>query len=156
MSVICSIRQAAIAGLGVLSILWVQAWAAPPPDAAEALEVKVLAAEVQQGEGEGSDVLYRMEVLSVLRSTSGVQPGETVTVRSYGPGQEILESEWIGTAYVNPDPEASGAERRFVIAADSESLVELPPGPPSATITREVPKGGKSVVDENGSASGGL
>ena len=143
MSVICSIRYAAMASLGVLSILWVQAWAAPPTDAAEVLEVKVLAAEVQQGEGERSDVLYRMEVLSVLSSTSKVQPGETITVRSYGPGHETRQQGWMGTAYVNPDPKAPGAERQFVIAAESDSLVDLPPTPPSATFTREAPKGGQ-------------
>jgi hypothetical protein len=51
----------------------------------------------------------------------------------------------MGTAYVKRDPKASGpgAGRQFVIAADGDSLVEIPPGPPSATFTREVPKGGQ-------------
>jgi hypothetical protein len=141
----CSIRYATIAALGVLAILWGQTGAAPPPDAAEVLEVKVLEAQVHQGQGERFDVLYRMEVLSVLRSASRVQPGETVTVRSYGQSKEALERGWTGTAYLNRDPKAagSGTGRQFVIAAQDESLVELPPGPPSATFTREAPKGGQ-------------
>lgn len=145
MSGTCSIRYATIAALGVLVILWGQTGAAPPPDAAEVLEVKVLEAQVHQGQGERFDVLYRMEVLSVLRSASQVQPGETVTVRSYGPSKGALERGWIGTAYVKRDPKASGPVdgRQFVIAADGDSLVELPPGPPSATFTREAPKGGQ-------------
>jgi hypothetical protein len=36
----------------------------------------------------------------------------------------------------------STAGRQFVIAADSDSLVEVPAGPPSATFTPVVPKGG--------------
>jgi hypothetical protein len=145
MSVTCSIRYATIAALGVLAILWGQAVAAPPSDAAEVLEVKVLEAQVHQGEGELFDVLYRMEILSVVRSASKVQSGETVTVRSYGQSKETLEQGWMGTAYLNRDPKASGAdgERQFAIAAQGESLVELPPGPPSATFTREAPKGGQ-------------
>ena len=141
----CSIRYATIAALGVLAILWGQTGAAPPPDAADVLEVKVLEAQVHQGQGERFDVLYRMEVLSVLRSASRVQPGETVTVRSYGQSKDTLERGWTGTAYLNRDPEASGpgAGRQFVTAAQGESLVDLPPGPPSATFTREAPKGGQ-------------
>ncbi len=143
MSGTCSIRYATIAALGVLAILWGQAGAAPPPDAAEVIEVKVLEAQVHQGQGERFDVLYRMEVLSVLRSASRVQPGETVTVRSYGQSKEALERGWTGTAYLNRDPKASGPGHQFVTAAQGESLVELPPGPPSATFTREAPKGGQ-------------
>ncbi len=148
-----SIRYATIAALGALAILWGQAGAAPPPDAveghkgdaAEVLEVKVLEAQVHQGQGEPFDVLYRMEVLSVVRSASRVQPGETVTVRSYGQSKEALEPGWTGTAYLNRDPNASGpgAGHQFVTAADGDSLVELPPGPPSATFTREAPKSGQ-------------
>ncbi|MGB5834153.1 MAG: hypothetical protein WBG92_19505 [Thiohalocapsa sp.] len=138
MSGTCSIRYATIAALGLLAILWGPSGAAPPPDAAEVLEVKVLETQVQQGEGELFDVFYRMEVLSVIRSTSRVQPGETVTVRSYGQSKQTLEQGWIGTAYINPDAKAagSGGGHQFVIAAPDESLVELPPGPPSATFTR--------------------
>ena len=145
MSGTCAIRYATIAALAVLAILWGQAGAAPPPDAAEVLEVKVLEAQVHQGQGERFDVLYRLEVLSVVRSASGVQPGETVTVRSYGQSKEALERGWTGTAYLNRDPKASspGAGHQFVTAAQGESLVELPPGPPAATFTREAPKGGQ-------------
>lgn len=130
-----SIRYTTIAVLGLLAILWGQAGAAPPPDAAEVLEVKVLAAQVHQGLDEHFDVLYRMEVLSVLRAPSRVEPGETVTVRAYGQSREVLERGWIGTAYLNRDPRAAGSGDglQFVIAAPGESLVELPPGPPSAT-----------------------
>ena len=145
MSWTCSIRYATVAALGVLAILGGQAGAASPPDATEVLEVKVLEAQAHQGEGERFDALYRMEVLSVVRSASQVQPGETVTVRSYGQSNEALERGWAGTAYLNRDPEASdpGAGRQFVTAAQGESLVELPPGPPAATFTREAPKGGQ-------------
>jgi len=137
MSATFSIRYVTIGALGLLAILCGQAVAAPPPDAAEALEVKVLDAQVHQGQGEQQDVLYRMEVLSVLRSASRVEPGETVMVRSYGRRKEVLERGWIGTAYLNPDPNATGpgAEHRFVTAVPGQSLVKLPPGPPSATST---------------------
>ena len=139
----CSVRYATIAALAVLATLWGQAGAAPPPDAAEVLEVKVLEAQVQQGQGGRFDVLYRMEVLSVMRSASQEQPGATVTVRSYGQSTEALKRGWTGTAHLDRDPKAAGPgdEHEFVTAPQSESLVELPPGPPSATSTRETPKG---------------
>jgi hypothetical protein len=152
MSLTRSARYAVFFALGLLAILWTQAGAAPPPDAAEVLEVKVLEAEVHQGQGESSDVLYRMEVISVLRSASKVQPGETVTVRTSGPSKETLERGWMGTAYVNRDTEASGsgAGHQFVTAAESGSLVVRSPGPPSATFTREAPaKGGQSRQQED-------
>jgi hypothetical protein len=139
----CSIRYATVAALGVLAILWAQAEAAPPLNAAEVLEVKVLDAQVHQGQGERFDVLYRMEVLSVLRSASRVQPGETITVRSDGQSNEVRERGWTGTAYLNRDPKGAGpgAGRQFVVAAQGESLVDLPPAPPSFEYTREAPKG---------------
>jgi hypothetical protein len=143
MSLTRSVRYAVFFALGLLAILCGQAGAAPPPDAAEVLEVKVLEAEVHQGQGESSDVIYRMEVLSVLRSASKVQPGETVTVRTPGNSKGTLEQGWIGTAHVNPDPKTSGTARQFVTAADSGSLVDRIPGPPAATFTREDPKGGQ-------------
>ena len=73
-----TIRTAAIAALGATLVLWGEARAVLPPDAveglkadaAEVLEVKVL--EAQQGQGERFEVLYRMEVLSILRSASRV------------------------------------------------------------------------------------
>ena len=151
MSGTCSIRYAAIAALGALAILWGEAGAVSPPDAAEGqkvdasevLEVKVLEAQVPQGQGEDYDDLYRMEVLSVVRSASRVQPGETVTVRSYGLSRKALERGWTGTAYLNRDPKATGTGRQFVVATPGESLVELPPGPPSFKFTREAPKTGQ-------------
>jgi len=142
----CSIRYATIAALGVLAILWGQAGATPPSDAAEVLEVKVLEAQVHQGQGEHFDVLYRMEVLSVLRSASRVKPGEIVRVRSYGQSKEVLERGWIGTAYLNRDQKAAGPGdgRQFVMAVQGESLVELPPGPPSLKFTIwNAPKSGQ-------------
>lgn len=140
MSATRSIQYVIIAALSVFVILSGQVGAAPPTDAAEVLEVKVTDAAVQEAQEERSAVLYRMEVLSILRSPSKVQPGELITVRSDGPGEGGLERGWIGTAYVNPDPTAAGIGRRFVLAADSGSLVEAPPAPPSMTFTREVPK----------------
>lgn len=138
----CSIRRATIVLLGALAILWGAAAAASSPGAAEVLEVRVLDARVQPGQGERADALYRMEVLSVLRSASRVDPGETVTVRTSG-GTATLEQGWMGTAYLNPDPDAAGAARRFVTAPRAGNLVELPPGPPSFTFTREAPRAGK-------------
>jgi hypothetical protein len=140
-----AIRYAATAALGALAILWGSAGAAAPPDAAEVIEVKVLEAQVPQGQEEHFAVLYRMEVLSVLRSASRVQPGETVTVRADGQSQATLEPGWIGTAYLNRDPKASGpdAGRQFVTAAEGEGLVKLPPGPPSLKFTVPAPAGGQ-------------
>jgi hypothetical protein len=140
-----SIRYATMAALalGLLIILWGQAWAAP--DAADVLEVKVLDAQVQQGDGDRFDVSYRMEVLSVIRAASRVQPGETIAVRTYGQSTQALERGWMGTAYLNPDRNAAGSDgvRQFVLAAPGEGLVDLPPAPPSLTFTREVPKDGQ-------------
>jgi hypothetical protein len=130
-----SIRIATVATLGVLLVLWGDARAVQDPrsGAAETLEVKVLEAQVPPGQGERYEVLYRMEVLSVLRSSpSRVEPGDTVVVRTYASSKETLAPGWIGVAYVNPDPKAAGPEaRRQFIAADGDSLVENTPGPPS-------------------------
>jgi hypothetical protein len=145
-------------------VLWVEARAVPPPDAveglkanaAEVLEVKVL--EAQQGQGERFEVRYRMEVLSVLRSASRVQEGETIRVRSYGLSSEalargfvgpkvpaLLAPGWIGTAYLKRDREASGpdANRQFAIAAQGDSFIEPPPAPPSLRWTPGAPAGGQ-------------
>ena len=87
-------------------------------------------------------------MLSVLRpSPSRVKPGDTIVVRSYALSKEALDRGvvgpkvpallapgWIGVAYVNPDPNASGPEarRQFAIAVDGDgdSFVEERPGPP--------------------------
>ena len=130
-----SIRIAAVATLGVLLVLWGDARAVQEPKAgaAETLEVKVLEAQVPPGQGERYEVLYRMEVLSVLRSSpSQLKPGDTIVVRSYASSKEAIAPGWIGVAYLNPDPKAGGPEaRRQFIAADGESLVENTPGPPA-------------------------
>jgi len=159
-----TIRTAAIAALGATLVLWGEARAVLPPDAveglkadaAEVLEVKVL--EAQQGQGERFEVLYRMEVLSVLRSASRVQEGEIIRVRSYGLSSEalargfvgpkvpaLLAPGWIGTAYLKPDREASGpdAKRQFGLAAHGDSFVEPPPAPPSLKWTTGAPAGGQ-------------
>ena len=114
--------------------------------AAAVLEVRVLEAQVSPGQGERSEVLYQMEVISVLRATSRVEPGETITVRAYALSAEaqamglpepnapaLLSPGWMGIAYLNPDPQASGPEARlqFTIAANGESFADIPPGPPS-------------------------
>jgi hypothetical protein len=72
-----SIRITTIAALGVLMVLWGNAQAGEDlkAGAAAKLEVRVLEAQVPPGQGERLDVTYRMEVISVLRSTSGVKPG---------------------------------------------------------------------------------
>jgi hypothetical protein len=50
---------------------------------AETHEVQVLEAQVPPGQGERYAVLYRMEVLSVLRaSPSRMEPGDTIAVRA--------------------------------------------------------------------------
>jgi hypothetical protein len=74
-----------------------------------------------------------------------MQPGETVTVRTHGLGNEALELGWIGTAHLNRDTTASGpdAGRQFVTAAHGDGLVDLPPGPPSLRYMREAPAGGQ-------------
>jgi len=143
-----SIRIAAIAALGVLVVLWggARAEQEPKAGAAETLEVKVLEAQVPQGQGERNEVLYRMEVLSVLRaSPSRVEPGDTIAVRSYASSPEALTPGWIGVAHLNPDPKASGPEaRRQFVATDSDSLVENPPGPPALRY-RYIPEAGEDA-----------
>jgi hypothetical protein len=140
-----SIRIATVAALGVLLVLWGDARAVQEPKAgaAETLEVQVLEAQVPPGQGERYEVLYRMEVLSVLRSSpSRVKPGDTIVVRSYALSKEALAPGWIGVAYLNPDPKARGPEaRRQFIADHGDSLVENPPGPPALRY-RYIPKVG--------------
>ncbi|UHD14738.1 hypothetical protein [Thiocapsa bogorovii] len=135
MSVTDPIRYAIIAAAVAVVALFGQAGAAPPTDAAEVFEVKVLEAAAN-GQDSPAGVLYRMEALSIMSSPSGVQPGEVVTVRSADSGDGVHEPGWIGTAYVIPDPTASGTGRQFVVDPNSDGLVTLPPGPPSATWTR--------------------
>jgi hypothetical protein len=140
-----SVRIATVAALGMLMVLWGHARAvqAPKAGAAETLEVQVLEAQGPQGQGERNEVLYRMEVLSVLRSSpSRVKPGDTIVVRSYALSNEALAPGWIGVAHLNPDRKAGGPEaRRQFIAADGDSLVENPPGPPALRY-RYIPKAG--------------
>jgi hypothetical protein len=135
-----SIRIATVVALGVLLVLWGDARAEQglKAGAAEKLEVQVLEAQVPPDQGERSDVLYRMKVLSVLRSSpSRVKPGDTIAVRADASSNIALAPGWIGVAYLNPDPKASGPEaRRQFIAAGGDSFRENPPTPPSATYTR--------------------
>jgi hypothetical protein len=79
-----------------------------------------------------------MKVLSVLRSSpSRVNPGNTIAVCADASSKASLPPGWIGVAYLNPDPKASGPEaRRQFIAAGGDTLKENPPTPPSATYTR--------------------
>ncbi|MCK7578112.1 MAG: hypothetical protein MZV65_21800 [Chromatiales bacterium] len=131
-----AIRIATIAALGALSVQWGAVWAdqSPPTGVAAKLEVKVLEAPQQTG----YEALYRMEVISVLRSSIRVKPGDSIRVRSRLAGPDALDQGlkprgWIGTAYLNPDPRATGPEARFhfVGAANGDSFAELPPTPPS-------------------------
>jgi len=131
-----AIRVTTIAALGALSVLWGTVWAdqSPPTSVAAKLEVKVLEAPRQTG----YEALYRMEVISVLQSSIRVKPGDTILVRSRlasqaAPDQGLKPRGWIGTAYLNPDPRATGPEARFqfVGAANGNSFEELPPTPPS-------------------------
>jgi hypothetical protein len=158
------IRYTAIVVVGLVAIMAGKVGAVLPPDAVEGLkadaqavlEVKVLEVQSAADPAERFDVVYRMEIISVLRSTVQVEPGETIRVRSYGVSQALLESGfvgpkvpallepgWIGTAYLDPDPQASGpdAGRQFVIAAQGDSFVDLPPGPPSLRYSVPPPEG---------------
>ncbi|CRI66323.1 conserved hypothetical protein [Thiocapsa sp. KS1] len=117
-------------------------------DAAAQLEVRVLEAQVPGEPGERYDVLYRMEVISVLRSSARVKPGDTIVVRAYALSKEaldrgvagptLLSPGWLGVAYLNPDPKAGGPDsgRQFVIAANGDSFEDIPPGPPSLKWTQ--------------------
>ncbi|HYN79438.1 MAG TPA: hypothetical protein VES73_16770 [Lamprocystis sp. (in: g-proteobacteria)] len=118
----------------------------PKAGATEALEGQVLEAQVPQGQGERHAVLYRMEVRSVLRSTSRVNPGDTITGRSHALGKEPLAPGWIGVANLNPDPKAGGPEaRRQFIATQGDSFEDVPPGPTSLRFTPYTPKVGGST-----------
>lgn len=143
-----AIRVATLAVLGAILLLWGGAQAGEDLNtaASAALEVRVLEAQVPPEQAERYEVLYQMEVISVLRATSRVEPGETIVVRAYALSAEaqarglsepsapvLLSPGWMGIAYLNPDPEASGPEARlqFTIAANGESFADIPPGPPS-------------------------
>ena len=142
-----SIRIATVAAIAVLSVPWGNAQADQDlkAGAAAQLEVRVLEAQAPPVQEERYDVLYRMEVISVLRSTSPVTPGDTIVVRSYALSPEamdrgveprapaLLAPGWIGIAYLNPDPQTGGPEgsRQFTIAASGDSFEDIPPGPPS-------------------------
>jgi hypothetical protein len=85
-------------------------------------------------------------VLSVLRpSPSRVKSGDTIVLRAYALSKEALDRGvvgpkvlvllapgWIGVAYVNPDPKASGpaVRRHFAIAGDDDIFAGERPGPP--------------------------
>jgi hypothetical protein len=88
---------------------------------------------------------YRMQVISVIKTASRVQAGETITVRTSSQNNQALVQGWVGTAYLNPAPQAASADggRQFVLAAPGESLVNLPPAPPSLTFTRDPPQDGQ-------------
>ena len=66
---------AIIAAAVAVVTLFGQAGAASPTDAAEVLEVKVLEAAVAEGQDGSADVLYRMEVLSIMSLTFGRAAG---------------------------------------------------------------------------------
>jgi hypothetical protein len=150
-----SIRIATVVALGVLLAVCGGARAGQElkAGAAAALEVRVLQVQTppDPAPGERYDVFYRMEVISVQRSTSRVKPGDTIVVRSYALNKEALDigvsgpkapallaPGWIGLAYLNPDPKDSGPEARwrFTIAANGDSFENLPPAPPSLIYTR--------------------
>lgn len=92
-----SIRIATVVALGVLLFLCGTAQAGQELGAgtAEAIEVRVLEAQVppDPGQGERYDVLYRMEVISVLRSNSRLKPGHhrcaLLRLKQGGPGQRL-------------------------------------------------------------------
>jgi hypothetical protein len=89
-----------------------------------------------------------MEVISVLRSSSRVKPGDSIVVRSYalsqdalntgGVGPKVLVPGWLGVAYLNPETRAGGpdAGRQFAVAAGDNSFEDIPPGPPAIRWTQ--------------------
>ena len=134
------IHTTAIAALAALTLLFGLAGAQEPEaDAAEVLELKVLGSSAQPLPGNGFEVLYQMEVLSVLSSSSRLSTGETISVRTTSPVDEPLKTGSMVTGHLNPDPMASGPKgsRQFVTVSSGPGLVEIPPGPPSLTFTRE-------------------
>lgn len=90
-----SIRVATGAALGLLMLLGGAAGSGQEhkTDAAAALEVRVLEAQASPGQGQSYEVLYQMEVISVLRATSRVEPGETIVVRAYALSQEAQDED---------------------------------------------------------------
>lgn len=148
-----SMRIVTLAGLGMLLVLLGDAWAGEDlkADAAAKLEVRMLEVMdtgVAPGPGERSDMLYRMEVISVLRSSVRVRPGDSILVRSYALSQDALDAGgvapkvpapgWLGVAYLNPDRKAGGSDagRQFAVAAAGESFEDIPPGPPAIRWTQ--------------------
>jgi hypothetical protein len=140
-----SIPIAIVAAIGVFLVLWgdVRAERELKTGTAETLEVQVLEAQVPPDQGERSGVLYRMKVLSVLDSSpSRVKPGDTIAVRVDTSSEAALAPGWIGVAYLNPDPKASGPEaHRQFIAAGGDSFKKNPPTPPSVRYTPTVEGG---------------
>ncbi|UHD14316.1 hypothetical protein [Thiocapsa bogorovii] len=92
-------QSAAIAAFGLLALLTGTVRAVLPPDAVQTLkagaravlEVKVLQVQTAAESTERFDVVYRMEILSVLRASVPVEPGQTIQVRSYGVDQSLLD-----------------------------------------------------------------
>ncbi|MBK1717232.1 hypothetical protein [Thiocystis violacea] len=148
-----SIRIATLTALGLLLLLSgvVRAGQERQAGAATALEVRVLEVQTSPGPGDRDAVLYRMEVISVRRSSVRVKPGDSIVVRAYVVSKEIpdrgfegpksptlLAAGWMGVASLNPDPKASGPEARrpFVIAANGDSFEDIRQGPPSLRWTQ--------------------
>jgi hypothetical protein len=117
-------------------------------DAPSVFEVKVTQVQTPAEPTPGTryEIVYHMEIISVLRSRSGVKPGDTIEVRAYavtgdatGDGSDtakapmLLTDGWMGTAYLRPDSSAGdpAARGRFTVAAGADSFEGLPPGEPS-------------------------
>lgn len=144
-----SIRLGPLAALGLLLALGGNARAEQglQADAPTALEIRVLEAPRMPAapQGERYDVLYRMEVISVLRSSTRVKPGDTILVRAYAAPQGATDTEargpamltpgWIGVAYLAPDTK-TGGPGQFVAAAGGDSFENLAPAPPSLRWTQ--------------------
>jgi hypothetical protein len=135
------IHVTALAALGALALLSGLVSAQEPKgDAAEVLELKVLGSSVQPIAGNGFEVHYQMEVLSVLSRSSRVNPGESISVRTSSPTDETFENGLMVTGHLDPDPTAAGPSgaQQFVTVPGGPGLVPIPPGPPSLTFEREV------------------
>ncbi|MBK1717171.1 hypothetical protein [Thiocystis violacea] len=132
-----------------LLLLCAHAWAQPASKtaAAAALEVRVLEARIRPGAGAREEAIYRMEVISVLRSSVRAKPGDIILVRAEAAPKEArpgglevsriphrLVPGWIGVAYLNPDspPNDPAGQARFAVA-DGAGFEDIPQGPPSAT-----------------------
>lgn len=147
-----SFRIATAIAAAMLAVMVGDAFAseALKAEAPSVLEVKVVQvqAPAEPTQGPQSEILYRMQVISVIRSSSGVKPGDTIIVRADAAADDAskapmrLTDGWMGTAYLRPDAAGGDPEAgpQFAVAAEAASFEDMPPGEPSL-IYRKWPDG---------------